>query len=343
MQEPAWRTTPEGRRLAYHKTPGQGPGVVFLGGLMSDMTGTKALHLEDWARARGRAFVRFDYSGHGQSEGAFTEGSIGDWAADARAVIGACTEGPQVLVGSSMGGWVSLILARDMPDRVAGVVTIAAAPDFTEDSMWAGFTAAQRETLMTEGLVHLPSDYGDPYPISRRLIEDGRDNLVLRSPLALPVPTIADGWLETEYRYQRYWSEGREYDHQRHQIEVGVGATLPLELELSVRGRYAYVPYGSPTVFADPSAIANTPPNGTVVLNDDDREEHETGVRIALSRAFGERVRVTTRYSRTRNRSNACPATSTRRITWFIRWATIPKTWNVKNDARREIFAITLI
>ncbi len=125
------------------------------------------------------------------------------------------------------------------------------------------------------------------------------------APLGVPVPKVEDGWLEAEYRYQRYWSEGREYDHQRHQIEVGVGATLPLELELRVRGRYAYVPYGSPTVFADPSAIANTPTGETVVLNDDDREEHETGVRISLSRAFGERVLVTTRYSRTRNRSNA--------------------------------------
>ncbi|MGR3503866.1 alpha/beta hydrolase [Pseudaestuariivita sp.] len=180
--------TPQGRRIAYHRTEGTGPGVVFLGGLMSDMTGTKAVHLEDWARRQGRAFLRFDYSGHGQSSGTFTEGCIGDWHEDAVAVLEALTEGPQVLVGSSMGGWQALLLARASPQRVAGLVTIAAAPDFTEDSMWAGFSDAQKAELAEAGIVHLPSDYGEPYPITRRMIEDGRKNLVLRSPLNLPMP-----------------------------------------------------------------------------------------------------------------------------------------------------------
>lgn len=188
MTNPEFLMTPAGRKLAYHKTNGQAPGVVFLGGFKSDMEGTKALRLETWAKRAGRAFLRFDYSGHGQSSGRFTEGTIGDWAGDARAAIDGLTDGPQVLVGSSMGGWISLLLARDMPGKVAGLVTIAAAPDFTEDSMWAGFDDAQRDELMTAGQVALPSEYGAPYIITRRLIEDGREHLVLRAPLKLPFP-----------------------------------------------------------------------------------------------------------------------------------------------------------
>lgn len=188
MAGPEFLETPDGRRLAYHLSPGQGPGVVFLGGFMSDMDGTKALHLEAWARAQGRAFLRFDYSGHGRSGGVFTEGTIGAWAADAQAMIAALTDGPQVLVGSSMGGWIALLCARTLPDRVAGLVTIAAAPDFTEDSFWAGFDDAQRAALVQNGQVDLPSDYDAPYTITRRLIEEGRDNLVLRSPLTLSMP-----------------------------------------------------------------------------------------------------------------------------------------------------------
>jgi pimeloyl-ACP methyl ester carboxylesterase len=188
MTQPDFFTSPQGRRLAYHRLEGKGPGVVFLGGFKSDMDGTKAVHLEDWARAQGRAFLRFDYYGHGQSSEAFTDGSIGDWAADAVAVIGALTKGPQILVGSSMGGWISLLCARSIPGRVAGLVTIAAAPDFTEDSMWAGFDDAQRAELEAQGQVALPSEYGEPYVITKRLIEDGRRNLVLRDPLKLPFP-----------------------------------------------------------------------------------------------------------------------------------------------------------
>jgi pimeloyl-ACP methyl ester carboxylesterase len=175
--------------------------VVFLGGFKSDMGGTKAVHLQDWARAQGRAFLRFDYSGHGQSSGAFEDGCIGDWAADAMAVISALTTGPQVLVGSSMGGWIACLVARAMPERLAGVVGIAAAPDFTEDSMWARFDAAQRSELEATGRVALPSDYGDPYVITARLIEDGRTHLVLRERLSIAVPVrllqgTADGDVE---------------------------------------------------------------------------------------------------------------------------------------------------
>ena len=185
----AFLDTPQGRRLAYEKTDGSGPCVVFLSGLKSDMEGTKAVHLEAWAKRTGRAFLRFDYSGHGKSSGAFTDGCIGDWAEDTAAILSSVTDGPLVLVGSSMGGWQSLLAAKRMPERIAGLVTIAAAPDFTEDSMWAGFSDAQKAELASRGEVALPSDYGEPYIITRRMIEDGRDQLVLRTPLSLPFPT----------------------------------------------------------------------------------------------------------------------------------------------------------
>jgi len=181
--------TPEGRRIAYDRVGGAAPGVVFLGGFRSDKEGTKALALEDWARKAGRAFLRFDYSGHGASSGDFLDGAIGDWFEDARAAILGLTEGPQVLVGSSMGGWISLLMARAHPDKVAGLVTVAAAPDFTEDGMWGRFSDDQRRALMEEGQVALPSDYSEePYIITRRLIEEGRGRLVLRAPLSLPMP-----------------------------------------------------------------------------------------------------------------------------------------------------------
>ncbi|MDO6591678.1 alpha/beta hydrolase [Loktanella sp. D2R18] len=178
--------TPQGRQIAYHQTQGTGPTVVFLGGFKSDMGGTKAVYLENWARDQGRAFLRFDYSGHGESSGEFTDGAIGDWFEDACAAL-TLIDGPLVLVGSSMGGWISLQVARAMPERIAGLVTIAAAPDFTEDSMWGGFSDAQKAELMA-GQVALPSEYGEPYTITRRLIEEGRDRLVLRTPLSLPFP-----------------------------------------------------------------------------------------------------------------------------------------------------------
>lgn len=181
-------TTGAGRRIAYERLDGQGPGVVFLGGFRSEMQGAKALHLRDWAAAQGRAFLRFDYSGHGESGGAFEEGCIGDWAADAQAAITALTDGPQVLVGSSMGGWISLLIARDHPERMAGLVTIAAAPDFTERGFWAGFSEEQRAALTRDGQVALPNEYGAPLILTRRLIEDGRQQLVLDQPLALPFP-----------------------------------------------------------------------------------------------------------------------------------------------------------
>ncbi|PJE31926.1 Pimeloyl-ACP methyl ester carboxylesterase [Pseudooceanicola antarcticus] len=182
--------TPQGRTLAYHLTEaaGERPTVVFLGGFNSDMGGTKAVFLEEWCAGQGLSFLRFDYSGHGESSEAFTDGCIGDWAEDAAFILSEVTSGPLILVGSSMGGWISLLMTRRMPERIAGLVTIAAAPDFTEDSMWAGFTEAQRLALEMVEQVALPSEYGEPYVITKRLIEDGRNHLLLRDPVPLPFP-----------------------------------------------------------------------------------------------------------------------------------------------------------
>lgn len=175
--------------LAYRRTAGKTPGIVFLGGFKSDMTGSKAVALEEFAAARGRDFLRFDYSGHGASGGTFEAGCIGDWAKDAIAVLDALTEGPQILVGSSMGGWLMLLTALARPERVAGLVGIAAAPDFTEDLMWESFSPEIRDTILREGSYAEPSAYSDdPYIITRKLIEDGRDHLLLRGPIRLDCP-----------------------------------------------------------------------------------------------------------------------------------------------------------
>lgn len=160
---------------------------------MSDMTGTKALSLESFARERGQAFLRFDYQGHGASTGRFEDGTIGSWTADAVAALDALTEGPQVLVGSSMGGWIMLLTALARPQRIAGLLGIAAAPDFTEDLMWQAYPQEVRDTLRREGVYREPSDYGDePYTITMRLIEEGREHLLLREaiPIACPVRLI---------------------------------------------------------------------------------------------------------------------------------------------------------
>lgn len=180
MNEPSFLDRGDGVRLAYRHRPGIGPTVVFLSGYMSDMSGTKAEALDAWAGARGQAFLRLDYSGCGASEGAFEDGTIGRWRDDALTVIQAVSDGPAVLVGSSMGGWIALLIARAEPSRVAALVGIAAAPDFVDWGLWAGLNEAQRETLMRKGRIELPSGYADsPYIYTRALVEDGRDNRVL--------------------------------------------------------------------------------------------------------------------------------------------------------------------
>lgn len=178
-----------GGSLAFRRLEGRGPGVVFLGGLHSDMTGTKATALAAHCRAAGRAFVRFDYSGHGASAGRFEEGTIGGWLADALRVLDEATEGPQVLVGSSMGGWIMLLAVLARPGRVRGLAGVAAAPDFTEELIWERLPAESRRRLIGEGSILRPSAYGaEPYSLTRRLIEEGREHLLLRGPIGVRCP-----------------------------------------------------------------------------------------------------------------------------------------------------------
>jgi pimeloyl-ACP methyl ester carboxylesterase len=180
--------TDGGARLACVSRPGAGPTVAFLGGYASDMTGTKATYLEAWCRERGQAFLRFDYQGHGLSSGRLVDGTIGLWRDDALTVIGQCTAGPLLLVGSSMGAWIMLLVALAMPERIRALVGIAAAPDFTEDLLWARLDEEQRARLRRDGLIRPPSRYGEPLPFTWRLVEDGRQRLVLRNPIPLSCP-----------------------------------------------------------------------------------------------------------------------------------------------------------
>lgn len=182
-------TLSDGTHIAYHQTPGATPGVIFLGGFMSDMTGTKATALEAHCRATGRAFVRFDYLGHGASAGKFEEGTIGRWRDDALAILDQVAEGPQILVGSSMGGWIALLVALARPARVAGLVGVAAAPDFTRDLMWPSFTPDERAALERDGFIRQPTEYGDePYVITRKLLDEAQDHLLLDGPVAVTCP-----------------------------------------------------------------------------------------------------------------------------------------------------------
>jgi pimeloyl-ACP methyl ester carboxylesterase len=178
-----------GATIAYRRLAGAQPGIVFLGGFRSDMTGTKALFLEDYCRRHRRAYVRFDYFAHGESSGDLADGTISRWRDDAIAVIDSLTEGPQILVGSSMGGWIMVLAALARPERVAALVGIAAAPDFTADLLPQRLSDAQLRTLHQEGRIVLPSAY-DPggYLYTRQLVEDGDRNLVLRGDLPLTCP-----------------------------------------------------------------------------------------------------------------------------------------------------------
>ena len=172
---------------------GGGPGLFWLGGFKSDMRGTKALALDAWAAEHGRACVRFDYSGHGESGGEFVDGTIGRWLEEACAVFEQFCAGPQVVIGSSMGGWMALLLAREAKRRqinasLAGLVLIAPAPDFTEELMWKGFSREARREIEEKGIWHRPSDYGDPYPITKNLIEEGRNHLILGAAIDVGCP-----------------------------------------------------------------------------------------------------------------------------------------------------------
>jgi len=187
--QPHYLDRGDGTRLAYASLPGKGPTVVFLHGLMSDMEGGKALALEASCRARGQAFLRFDCSGHGKSDGKFTDGTISRWRDDALAVIDTLTQGPLLLTGSSMGGWLALLLARARPERVKGLVLLAAAPDFTDWGTYASFSPEQKAALERDGQVAIPSEYGpDPYIYTKALIDDGASNRLLTGPIAFDGP-----------------------------------------------------------------------------------------------------------------------------------------------------------
>ena len=182
------------RRIAVRARAGGSPGLFWLGGFKSDMMGTKAVALDAWAAERHRACVRFDYSGNGESGGDFIDGTIGRWLEESVAVFEQFCAGPQVVIGSSMGGWMALLLARELARRqanrasLAGLVLIAPAPDFTEELMWKRFSPQARHDIETRGVWLRPSEYGEPYPITRALIEEGRRHLLLGSAIEVGCP-----------------------------------------------------------------------------------------------------------------------------------------------------------
>jgi pimeloyl-ACP methyl ester carboxylesterase len=193
MDQPQFLSLPDGSRLAYSHHAGSGPGILFCSGFNSDMQGTKAVALDAWCREQGRQFTRFDYFGHGRSSGAVEEGCIGRWRDDTLAVLDAVTSGPQLLVGSSMGGWIMLLVALQRPQRLCGLLGLAAAPDFTA-RLEASLSAQQRQQLAASGYADLPNCYddGQPYRIGRHMLEEGAAHLVLEReiPLQLPVRLI---------------------------------------------------------------------------------------------------------------------------------------------------------
>lgn len=215
METSGFLDGPKGR-LAYRGLPGVGPGVVWLGGFRSDMTGTKAEHLARCAAAAGRAFLRFDYSGHGASEGRFEDLVLSDWLDDAVTAFDALTAGPQILVGSSMGGWIAALLALARPDRTAGALFIAPAPDFTEVLMWERMTGPERDEMISHGRLIEHSDYSpEPTIITRALIEDGRKHLLLDGPIGIRCPVrIVQGMADPDvpWRHALAFAECLETD-----------------------------------------------------------------------------------------------------------------------------------
>ena len=186
---------PDGERLAWRRVAGHGPAVVWLGGFRSDMAGTKAQALAEWAEAKGRAYVRFDYFAHGESSGEFAKGTITRWREDALAVLAELVEGPAVLVGSSMGGWIGCLAAMAEPERVKAMVLVAPAPDFTEKLMAPEIPPEGRADLAANGVWYRPSLYGEPYPITRALLEDGARWSILDAevPIEVPVRVLQGG------------------------------------------------------------------------------------------------------------------------------------------------------
>lgn len=195
---------PDGQTIAYRARAGKGPGILWLGGFKSAMDGTKADTLDTWAAESGRSFLRFDYFGHGYSSGNFRNGTITRWRDDAVAVLDQLTVGPQILVGSSMGAWIAMLLTRIRPIRIAGALLIAPAVDFTEALLWARLPDDAKRQILEAGEWLRPSAYDDgPYPITRALIEDGRSHLLLGAPMDLGVPVhILQGMQDLDVPWQ---------------------------------------------------------------------------------------------------------------------------------------------
>lgn len=204
MTEESGRLTrADGVELAWRRQAGEGPTIVFLPGFKSDMEGSKAAFLASWAAACGQAMLRLDYSGHGVSGGRFEDGTIGQWTQDALAVIDAVSEGPLLLVGSSMGGWIGLNIALARPQRVMAYVGIAAAPDFTETLIWNNLPEATRAELLEKGVIHAPSPHDAPLPITRSLIEEGRHHLLMGAAIPLTCPVrLLQGQRDEEVPWQ---------------------------------------------------------------------------------------------------------------------------------------------
>ncbi len=191
----------DSRPLAYRHTPGTGATILFLPGYASDMAGTKALAIEAWARETGRAFLRFDYAGCGESPGAFEEQTLTGWLGDALAMIDEAVDGPVVPVGSSMGGWIALLAARARPDRIAGLVGIAPAPDFTD---W-GFSQVEKMALLTQGRIERPSPYADtPTVFTRAFWSSGEASRVMHGELPIDVPVrLVQGQRDADVPWER--------------------------------------------------------------------------------------------------------------------------------------------
>ncbi len=218
----------DGHFIAYHqhtpKQPATEFGIVFCGGYMSDMQGSKAVFLEELCKEQAIPYTRFDYFGHGESSGEFTEGTIGRWKDDVLFVLEHLCNAPQVLIGSSLGGWLVLLAALQKPEKVKAVVGIAAAPDFTEDLMWSAFDEEQKRILREEGVYHLPSDYcndplaePEPYPITLQLIEEGRNHLLLadNKPIALHCPLLlVQGMQDADVPYETALRIARAVSHE---------------------------------------------------------------------------------------------------------------------------------
>jgi pimeloyl-ACP methyl ester carboxylesterase len=210
-------TCPSGTSIAYNKIDGKNPGVIFLHGFRSDKEGGKSLAVQELCVQKGQAFVRFDAFGHGQSSGDLLEGTIGRWAEDAIHVIDTLTQGSQILVGSSFGGWISVLAALKRSERIAAFVGLAAAPDFTEDLLWNTVTDAQRSQLETDGEVVLPdceNDLGD-WHIPKLLIDEGRNNLILRGPIALDCPVrLIHGQQDNDVPWQQSLQQAELFQSQ---------------------------------------------------------------------------------------------------------------------------------